>query len=248
MTPQRQVVRIIADTAAALLLLISSVVIAQSGEPRPDAPVVQQGTQSSRPAVASTRSAEAPFGVEATPASGLPPLNVTFRILQYTEDGPVRVELDYEGNGAIDRDVATDELEFGYFYSQTGTFRPMVFVTSADGRRHSLSATIVIESAAQIDAKIRGVWNDFRAALVAEDTSAAASYFSEVARTRYAALFNQEPDELAALGAGLPELQQVTIMAKYAEYSAVREIDGVARLFLVQFVRDPDGIWRIAGM
>jgi len=43
-------------------------------------------------------------------------------------------------------------------------------------------------------------------------------------------------------------LQTVEISGTYAEYVVVREIAAVSRLFLVRFIRDPDGVWRIAGM
>jgi len=194
------------------------------------------------------RSGEALFDVEVAPASGVAPLNVTFRIRQYSEDGPVRVELDYEGDGSVDRDVPTDELEFAYSYAQAGILSPVVFVTTADGQRRAYSTTVVVESTAQIDAKVQNTWSGFRGALAAGNAVGAASYFSSRARARYATFFNEQQGQLAALGADLPTPQAVEISGTYAEYAMVREIGGVSRLFLVQFVRDADGVWRIAGM
>ncbi|MFN8544254.1 MAG: hypothetical protein U0807_08605 [Candidatus Binatia bacterium] len=43
-------------------------------------------------------------------------------------------------------------------------------------------------------------------------------------------------------------LQAVNISARFAEYAVTRTIAGESRLFLIDFIRDADGVWRIASM
>jgi hypothetical protein len=53
---------------------------------------------------------------------------------------------------------------------------------------------------------------------------------------------------MAVIVASYSPLQQVKIQDGYAEYGFQRVSGGTSYVFLVEFVRDVDGVWRIESM
>ena len=83
------------------------------------------------------------------------------------------------------------------------------------------------------------IWNGLRAAL---------AYVADEARERYRRVFEDLRGDLPAVAATLQDITPLVVRPRYTTGSSTRLRAGAAEAFLVSFVRDRDGIWRIAGM
>jgi hypothetical protein len=84
--------------------------------------------------------------------------------------------------------------------------------------------------------------------LVAGDITGARSFVTAAARERYAPVWSALLPHLPGIVASYSPLRGVSINATVAEYAVNRTLSGESYLFLVYFLRGPDGVWRIDGM
>jgi hypothetical protein len=182
--------------------------------------------------------------LRAHPGAGAVPLTATFSLL--AGPVPVRVELDFDGDGQFDLDGPTLDGQT-FTYASPGLYFPRVRVTDAQGA--VLTATTVVEvlDRAVLEAALQAKWSALRAALAGDDVTGAVSLFAKASRDAY-------QDQLAALaGAGaLPQvaaelggITAVKVRDRAAEYEMRATQRGVLYSFYVLFVVDTDGLWRL---
>jgi hypothetical protein len=85
-------------------------------------------------------------------------------------------------------------------------------------------------------------------ALVRGDKSAALTYLNEGAKRKYLPVFEALKPEFPQIVASYSPLRRVSISEDIGEYAIVRSFNGQNRLYLVYFLRDADGVWRMDGM
>jgi hypothetical protein len=93
------------------------------------------------------------------------------------------------------------------------------------------------------------IWDGFRAVLGLGDVDAAAEFVSIEARDRYREAFDfLGAADLSSIAAGLGAMMVHTVTPAYATASIVRMRDGMSEGFVIHFMREGDGIWRIVSM
>lgn len=182
--------------------------------------------------------------LRAHPGTGEEPLTATFSLL--SGPVPVRVELDFDGDGQFDLDGPTLDGQT-FTYASPGLYFPRIRVTDALGT--VLTATTVVEvlDRAALETVLQAKWTALRAALAGDDVTRAVSLFAKASRDAY-------QDQLAAL-AGVGALPQVAadlgaitavkLRDRAAEYEMRATRRGVLYSFYVLFVVDADGLWRL---
>ncbi len=183
-------------------------------------------------------------GLSARPSSGLAPLTVTFGLGGAADIS--RIELDADGDGRID--VVTSDESVSFTYTAPGVYLPTVRAVDTSGV--SVSATAVVQVLDQVafeDAR-RVAWASLRDALVRGDVNAALGVFVPAARPRYQAAFQLLAGGLPQIAADMADLALVSAGGGIAELATTRVQSGFTRLYLVYFIQDEDGLWRILTM
>jgi hypothetical protein len=184
-----------------------------------------------------------PFAVVADPTTGLAPLPVT-----YTVSNPTA------GNATFTFDG------FGPFFLPAGataqlsiTFPAGVFVDTVvftDGGGATFTHRLVIDSRdqAQMDQMFHAIWNGMNNALAAGDKEGAMRYLSDTGRQKFGPVFDVLMPFMPSIVASYSPLARASISAGIGEYAVTRLEGSAKRLYLIYFLRDVNGVWRIDEM
>lgn len=182
--------------------------------------------------------------LRAVPVSGVVPLRVTFTASAVPEARIVALDVDGDGT----TDIQGSSLDGTAFtYTAPGVHVPVAQVIDAEGRQASSHAIVQVLDAAALDTLLQARWSALRAALLQGDVDGAVALFAVSSREAYRS-------QLAALGdvgllpqvaVDLPAIGLSRLRERTAEYDLRVARDGTQYAFLVVFVVDEDGVWRL---
>ena len=189
-----------------------------------------------------------PSRPEITPTVGFAPLTVTIEGRPASDPDVDLFDVDLDGDGQPDlrrADFAAAPHQRTYTFPTDGLY--IVTVTMRDGTTgETLTGQVPISVIPRPD--VAAIWDSFRAALGRGDIDGALRFVADGARERYRrALLDLAPD-LPAVAATFRDVTVEVVEAEYAMASTLRTLDGVTEGFLISFLRDRDGVWRIASM
>jgi hypothetical protein len=187
---------------------------------------------------------EVALALDAAPASGLPPLTVTFSVRSSV--GLAQIELDADGDGRAD--VTTDDPGMSFTYSQPGMYVPRIRAVDALGAVVSAAAVVHVQDAVAFEAARRHTWSALHDALERGDVGAALDAFVAASRSRYEPALTALIADLPRIASEMTELSLVSAEGGLAELATTRVQDGGPRLYLIYFVQAADGRWRILRM
>lgn len=194
--------------------------------------------------VAVPSSAEPYIILSALPASGVAPLTVTFATLSLLSSQIAQVELDSDGDGAID--FRGSSLEGQVFtYSKPGLYLPSVAVIDAQGNRLTARTIVQVYDRGQIDALLQGKWTALTASLSRGDLNQALESLAITERDDYRTLLTALGPQLSRINTILTDISFVSLDNDRAEYQMIRIDNGVRISHFVLLVKDLDGIWRL---
>jgi hypothetical protein len=189
-----------------------------------------------------------PVQPEVSPTVGFAPLTVTFEGRAATDPDVDLLDLDADGDGQADvrlPDFAAPPHRVTYTYRVEGLYvATYVARERVTGRTATARVPVNVIPAPDLPA----IWNGFRAALGRGDVDGASRFVAHEARQRYRRVFEDLRADLPAFASTLQDLTPVVVRAEYATATATRLADGQREGFIVHFVRDVDGVWRIAAM
>jgi hypothetical protein len=189
-----------------------------------------------------------PFEVTITPAMGIAPLPVRFTVGNFTGQAITRVELDADGNGSTDRIVTDLSVPIDVTYANPGAYLARVKVIYGQNQSYEQTLAVVVQDAVQMDALFTDLWNGMNDALVRGDVNGAAQYLNESAKHKYLPVFDTLKLQFPQIIASYSPLRHVLISEDIGEYAIVRNFNGQNRIYLIYFLRDADGVWRVDGM
>ena len=99
-----------------------------------------------------------------------------------------------------------------------------------------------------MDTLFTNLWNGMNEALMRGDVSGAAQYLNEGAKRKYLPVFKALEPQFPQIVASYSPLRRVSVSEDISEYAIVRNFNGQNRLYLIYFLRDVDGVWRVDGM
>jgi hypothetical protein len=185
---------------------------------------------------------------DASPTVGFAPLAVTFGGAFARDPDVDLLEWDADGDGAADFDLAdfaTAPHQVVHTYATEGLYVARLVVRDAASGR-TLTARVPINVIPRPD--VAALWNGFRAALARGDVDGALRMIALDERERYRRVLEDLGADLADFATELNDLTPAVVQPGYATGATVRVRDGAPEAFLVHFVRDADGVWRIAGL
>lgn len=183
--------------------------------------------------------------VGAAPAAGIAPLAVA---LSAVADGPAALyQWDVDGNGTIDASgPALDTVSFTY--TAPGLYLPTVVVTDPQGGTTTARGAVTVLAQADLVAMLESKWQALKDALRAGDVPRALGFIAAARRSQYDAVFRNLTVPLSAIDQVLTDLRFVQARGSTAEFEMLRTDARGELSYLVRFVVDEDGIWRLRDM
>lgn len=194
-----------------------------------------------------TRAGSSPYRIETFPLAGIAPLEVRFSIENLGTDPITRIDVDFEGDGSVDFTTTDAAGEIRHTYRNPGVFEATVTLTNNVGFRVE-KAVIVVQDPSQMDQLFNTLWKGMNEALIAKDKPKALEYLNPAARLKYAPVFDALMPHFPTIVSSYSGLQRVSISADIGEYAVNRTIRGLNNIFLVYFLKDADGVWRLDSM
>jgi hypothetical protein len=185
---------------------------------------------------------------EVSPTVGFAPLTVAFDGELATDPDIDRLEWDVDGDGRAEfrlPDFLTPSRQVAYTYAIEGLYVARMLAHHAPTGR-TLSARVPINVIPRPN--LGTIWNGFRAALARGDIEGALRSIALEERDRYRRALDGLGSDLGALAAELRSLTPAVVQPGYATGTTIRVRDGVTEAVVVHFLRDADGVWRIAGL
>jgi len=196
--------------------------------------------------VSVTSTGPAPIQVTADTVQGLAPLNVNFTVTNTSGKTLTSVQVDFTGSGNFSFFSAGSPVSNNY--TVPGTYQAQFFVFDNSGASVQQTITIVVEDPVQVDQILQATWIGFMSALASGNATQATGFFNTVAQLRYQPVFEGLAPSLPQIALSFSPLQLMVVSNGVGEYAINRTIDGVDRVFLLYFLQDTDGVWRLDSM
>ena len=160
--------------------------------------------------------------------------------------GISQVELDANGDGIVDFTGTTLE-GLSVTFAEPGLYFPTVQVTDAANTVYTDVAIIQVVNDSQLDTLLVSKWNAMKNALRVGDTTAAASYIVIDKRASYQVVFNNLTIPFSAIDQMLGNIVYQATKGFNVEYEMLMNDgpDGTLS-YMVLFILDKDGVWRIS--
>jgi hypothetical protein len=184
---------------------------------------------------------------EVSPTVGFAPLSVTFRDSAAADPTVTALDLDADGDGRPDFtliDFIPPPHEVRYAYQTEGLYVATMVVHDQAGQSRTARVPINVIPVPDLS----GLWDAFRTSLAQGDVDVALGFVALDARERYRRVLEDLRADLAVIAAALGSVTLHVVTPEYASASIVHVRNGVSESFLVHFVRDGDGVWRVASM
>jgi hypothetical protein len=193
-------------------------------------------------------SATAPMQIYADPDVDFAPATFTIGIKNRTAHLIASVAYSNLGVGRFDTSGASQTTLGKILYAAPGLYNPTFTVTDEIGNRYTQTVVLLVRDSSAIDQTLKVVWQRFRNALAIANKAAAMQFLTAGAQVTYGPTFDALLTHLPAIVSTWSSPQASLVDEEFAEYGINRTIDGIDRVFLIDFVLDDDGVWRIDAM
>jgi hypothetical protein len=193
-------------------------------------------------------STTAPMQIYADPDVGFAPATFTIGIKNRTAHAIATVAYTNLGSGQFDGSRATQAILGRILYAVPGLYTPTFTVTDEIGNRYTQTVALLVRVPSAVDQTLKAVWQRFRNALAVPNKAAAMQFLTAGAQVTYGPTFDALLAHLPAITSTWSSPQASLVDEGFAEYGINRTIGGVDRVFLIDFVLDDDGVWRIDAM
>lgn len=173
-------------------------------------------------------------------------LKAVYTLHKNTNDRPT-VTIDYDGDGVADytNENAISIVSVTHYYSEPGAYLITVKFTWPNGDTHVEQRIIVHEDVEGRKQMLTDLWKEFNDALRRQDITTASAYLNEGARRRYVGVFEALSPHMNEIIDSYSDLYFESFQPGIGEFSIVRDTSGRRMLYLIYFMQDPDGIWRL---
>jgi len=179
---------------------------------------------------------------------GIAPLPVRFQF-EFTGVAAIRsIAMDFDGNGVTDFSTTNPNELIAYTYNVPGIFLAKVTLIDTLGVTYRTTRAVRVYHDQSLDTLFNGVFSEMNNALLLGHIDRALLSMSVASRDRYRPVYLKLKNRFPAIMSSYSPLQRSRITGRFGEYAVNRVIDGVNRIFLIYFVQDDDGVWRIDSM
>jgi len=156
--------------------------------------------------------------------------------------------MDFDGDGTDEFTDADPATIISGGYSTPGVYIARLSVADQQNQTTTAEVGIVVQDVVAMDTMFKDIWNSMNAALIAGDKATALSFLTARAQDKFGPVFDVLLPHMADIVATFTSFRGTHIASGYAEYALNRTINGEDRLFLIYFLKDADGVWRLEAM
>ena len=194
-----------------------------------------------------TSSGVAPINTTASPSTGIAPLQVSFSTINPAGKTIQRIDVDFDNNGTIDATSLDPRAAITHTFDSPGIY-PVKFTVSHSEGTESQTVLVSVLDSGQMDQTFRAIWDGMNSALVAKNKVQALRYLNSQAQAKYGPLIDTLMPYFPTMVASYSTLQRLSLSGNVGEYAVNRMVGGQNRIFLIYFVLDTDGVWRLDSM
>ena len=195
-----------------------------------------------------TSNGVSPFDVSAEPAGGIAPLSTNFVLTNNNVNPLQKIEIDFDGNGSIDYISIDPDAPIPFTYGAPGIYQARITVTDSQNQVSTQVVLVSVLDGTKMDQLIAALWGGMNGALVSGDTVKAGGFLNDAAQRKYLPVFQTLLPQMPQIIASYSPLRRISITGEIGEYAISRPIGGKNMLFLVYFLKDVDGVWRLDSM
>jgi len=159
-----------------------------------------------------------------------------------------KIEVDYDGNGTIDLTTSNPAARLKYRYPGPGAYLAKFIATDSDNQTHTQTVLVLLQDPQQMDQLFNTLWTGLNQALVKGDINTATKHLNESAKQKYQPVFQTFLPHMPEIVASYSPMARISLSEDIGEYAIVRRDNGQNRVYLIYFLRDADGVWRVDGM
>ncbi|MCC7201610.1 MAG: PKD domain-containing protein, partial [Nitrospirae bacterium] len=188
-----------------------------------------------------------PLSLTVIPQSGIQPLEVTLEAEAFITNPVANYQWDTDGNGTIDTSGAM-LFTITNTYTNPGMYLPRVIVTDTLNNRYEATAVVTVLSFTEMDALLRARWEEMRVALSNGDIEGSLVYFLDASQARYREQFTALAPVLPEIAADMSNISHLLWLEEnHAEFELLRIEGGEEFSYVLVFMRDGQGLWKIQG-
>ena len=159
-----------------------------------------------------------------------------------------RYTLDVDGDGVVDNTGTNITASLKHTYTTPGVYRPRITLTDSTGKTYDQTLAVLVQDPARVDAFFAKLWNGMNAALASGNLPAALGYLNTSAKNKYQPVFDALRPNLAQIVATYSPPARLSASESIGEYAISRPYQGQTRVYLIYFLKDADGVWRVDEM
>lgn len=190
----------------------------------------------------------APIRLDVRPAQGVAPFATSFRLTQAAGRPIVAIEADYDGDGTVDFTTTDPAAALTHTYAAPGVYAPRFNVKDDSGITRSLTQTVVVKDPADMDRLFQGMWTNLTQALAAGNKAAALRLFNPAAQAKFGPILDALLPNMSGILNSFSPLVPVSQSDAIAQYAIVRPNGAYYGVYLIYFVTDANGVWRLDEM
>lgn len=191
-----------------------------------------------------TRNGSPDLSFQADNACGIAPLQVDFE-LGIAGINVQHIDIDLDSNGIPDITTTDVDSAIAHTYTTPGVYPVTAWVLDDQGIERALHLNIVVQDEALQNDLFQQIWSNFSTALTAGNSSTALQSIGSPSREYFGPIMEALSGHLPEIAGDFSGIQKIQINEDTAEYAVMTVVDGQVRTFVVTFIKDKDGIWRI---
>jgi hypothetical protein len=199
--------------------------------------------------LAVNRTGTIPYKFYVLERNGVDQITNQLKIINTATDQIIQAEIDFEGDGAIDLVLDSDfEEPITHIYDVEGIHIPKVTITDINGMQYVLGQVVNVVSSEIIDQLLKEQWALMNDALLQGNHKLASDFVIDHEKDAYGEVFYLLLPSFSTIIQSYSDFQTIKIRNNYASFILNRDIDGIDRAFIVTYLLDMNGVWRLSGM
>jgi hypothetical protein len=195
------------------------------------------------------RTGTIPYKFYVLERNGVDQITNQLKIINTATDQIIQAEIDFEGDGAIDLVLDSDfEEPITHIYDVEGIHIPKVTITDINGMQYVLGQVVNVVSSEIIDQLLKEQWALMNDALLQGNHKLASDFVIDHEKDAYGEVFYLLLPSFSTIIQSYSDFQTIKIRNNYASFILNRDIDGIDRAFIVTYLLDMNGVWRLSGM
>jgi hypothetical protein len=187
------------------------------------------------------------FEFKPASTSGVAPFTTTFELSWFGTETIQNIEVDYEGDGVVDISTTNVDEVFQASYTSAGIFYPLITITTENNISKGKVA-ILVQSRTNMVNMFTSIWNDMNVALVNGNIESALKHLDEFGKVEYGPVFKVLKDKMPEIVQSYSVPKGVLITNSVGELAINRIYKGQNRIYLIYFMKDKDGLWKLNRM